>query len=165
MLEILKKYFFHKGEIVLTSIIDKLKDLVAALEEKGPTDVQQEQKVEPPPVPEASPQVDEVLLEDEDILEEQEDVPETPSYLECSDQETAVILARIENVKLAKVALAELHILFEEKKRRFLSQIEERNLELLKDLDSLRLEYGLPQEGYTVQLPSGQDSKVSFVKN
>ena len=68
-------------------------------------------------------------------------------------------------MKLAKIALAELHILFEEKKRRFLSQIEERNLELLKDLDSLRLEYGLPQEGYTVQLPSGQDSKVSFVKN
>tara|TARA_R100000030_G_scaffold98388_1_gene88286 strand:+ start:807 stop:1301 length:495 start_codon:yes stop_codon:yes gene_type:complete len=164
MLEILKKYFFHKGEIVLTSIIDKLKDLVAALEE-GPTSEQQEQKVEPPPVPEMSPEVDELLLEDEDILEEQVEVPEMPNYLECSDQETAVILARIENVKLAKVALAELHILFEEKKRRFLSQIEERNLELLKDLDSLRLEYGLPQEGYTVQLPSGQDSKVSFVKN
>lgn len=148
------------------SILNKLKDLVAALEIEGSSEeVNKVQQVTPPPVPAPAPEVDEILLEEEDIIEESPEIREIPAYLECSSEETALILARIENVKLAKIALAELSILFEQKKRKFLSEIEQRNYEFLNDLESLRLEYGVPEEGYTVQLPPSPESKVSFIKN
>lgn len=148
------------------SILNKLKDLVAALETEGNSEeVNKVQQVTPPPVPNPVPDADELLLEEEDIIEEAPEIQEIPAYLECSSEETALILARIENVKLAKIALAELSILFEQKKRKFLSEIEQRNYEFLNDLESLRLEYGVPEEGYTVQLPPSPESKVSFIKN
>ena len=95
---------------------------------------------------------------------EEEEIEELPDYLECSDsesQEVATVLAQIE---LAKVRLAELVFEYERRKSKALEEINEKAEEFYDKLESLRLEYGIPKEGYSVQLPSSQSNKVSFIK-
>ncbi len=139
-------------------MLEKLKDLVAAMEEeKSQKEEPQEPLEEQVEIPEEEPAPSEPVVKEEEI-------GELPDYLECSDgesQEVATVLAQIE---LAKVRLAELVFEYERRKSAALEEISEKAEKFYDKLESLRLEYGIPKEGYSVQLPSSQSNKVSFIK-
>jgi hypothetical protein len=171
MLEILKKFFFHKGKIFM-SILEKLKDLVAALEtgisqEEEPKTTQSDMKTEES---EAPLEKEDVILEEPELLEEEETeeeeaIEEVPSYLECSEEETLRVTEKLDAIKAAKASLADLVVTFEQKKAQLLRFVGTSTNEFYGELNSLRLEYGVPEEGYTVSLPSSPSDKVSFTKD
>ena len=161
------------------SILEKLKDLVQALETEGksPTPVEEpEELVHPEETP--AEVIDESVITEE--LEESKEEPEQteekapeitedaveqfPDYLECTLEESAVLSDKLSELQSVKAALGELVALFEERKEKLLSRITSNKKELLAHIESLRLEYGVPREGYQVQLPSSPDDKVSFSK-
>ena len=168
MLEILKKFFFHRDKKM--SILEKLKDLVIALESEEEKD---EQEIETQEVSESSgsetQEVSEPLpvdhideLEEQDI--EEEVVEELPDYLECTEEESMAVLEKIASLRDIKTVLGELTINFEERKAQLLSEFANSKRQLFTSVESLRSEYGIPQEGYQVQLPSSLSDRVSFTK-
>tara|TARA_B100000214_G_C23959230_1_gene624450 strand:+ start:1598 stop:1993 length:396 start_codon:yes stop_codon:yes gene_type:complete len=96
--------------------------------------------------------------------EEFQEVPELPDYLECTEEESLAVLQLIEQVKVAKLSLASLQILYEEKKSSFIEEIKQREVQLLQSLDSLRLQYSLPGDIYEASIPASPADKVSFTK-
>ena len=96
--------------------------------------------------------------------EEFQEVPELPDYLECTEEESLAVLQLIEQVKVAKLSLASLQILYEEKKSSFIEEIKQREVQLLQSLDSLRLQYSLPGDRYEANIPASPADKVSFTK-
>jgi hypothetical protein len=175
MLEILKKFFFHRGENIM-SILEKLKDLVTALEtgesqKREPKTTQNGVETEEIDTPSEQ---EEPILEESDLheeetteeeVEEEEAIEEVPSYLECSEEETLRVTERLDAIKAAKASLADLVISFEQKKAQLLRFVGTSTNEFYGELNSLRLEYGVPEEGYTVSLPSSPSDKVSFTKD
>jgi hypothetical protein len=163
MLEILKKYCSLKENIM--SILEKLKDLVSALEinekeeQEEKVEVYQEDKEEtvppvradPPPIAEPEPEI--------------EEIEEFPDYLDCTDTESELIWAQVEEVRRLKFKLAETQIQYEKSKSSLIYAIATKNKEILSNLESLRLEYGIPEDGYSVQLPFDSIGKVSFSKD
>lgn len=134
-------------------MLEKLKDLVAAMEEeKSAKEEPQEVEVEQPEEPQ------------EEVHTEEEEVEELPDYLECSDEESQEIAVVLSQIELAKVRLAELVFEYERRKSAALEDINQKAEKFYDKLESLRLEYGIPKEGYSVQLPSSQSNKVSFIK-
>lgn len=144
------------------SILEKLKDLVKAIEKEEEVEQaeeiieaseEEETPIPAPPVdPEAEPEVEEEVVE------------EFPDYLECTLEESSEVLARLSNLRDAKLQLGELVSSYEDRKQKAIAKISSSRKELLAAIESLRLEYGVPQEGYQVQLPSSPESKVSFSK-
>jgi len=144
------------------SILEKLKDLVKALE----VEEEIEEVIENT---EASAEE----LEEESHPEPEEEVQETaqeevieefPDYLECTEEESRLISDKLIELRDTKLALGEMVATFEERKQKMLSQLTSSRKQLLAQIESLRLEYGVPQEGYQVQLPSSPEDKVSFSK-
>lgn len=134
-------------------MLEKLKDLVAAMEEeKSAKEEPQEVEVEQPEEPQ------------EEVHTEEEEVEELSDYLECSDEESQEIAVVLSQIELAKVRLAELVFEYERRKSAALEDINQKAEKFYDKLESLRLEYGIPKEGYSVQLPSSQSNKVSFIK-
>lgn len=160
------------------SILDRLKDLVEALEaDRGETEEEaQETETKEEPIPEPPVQEpveaeepaaeEEVEVESEEEVEpEEQAIEEIPDYLECSEEESRKVQEKLLAVKKAKQTLAELLLDFEQKKLGLAKFISSTTDEFYADLNSLRLEYGVPEEGYTVQLPSSQSDRVSFKKD
>ena len=142
----------------MTSILEKLKDLVAALEsggEKETVEITEEPEHQAPTPPQ--PEEEELTLEEE--------LGVFPDYLECSQEETDLITSFFNKEKLLKISLAEKVLEFEKTKQLVNSELLKVRQEMLKSLNDLRLEYGVPQEGYSVQLPASQSDKVSFIKD
>ena len=144
------------------TILQKLKDLVSALEEEKPQNDQ-------PPAPETSESIE--PLEDEytsmDEIEEQSEwtaEEEFPDYLECEDHETVAVLAKVKAISKAKEEVANLVMLFEKRKAELINNVATKTNDLYGFLNSLKEEHGVPKEGYSVQLPSSPDDKVSFIK-
>lgn len=154
------------------SILEKLKDLVEALE----TAEEPKQEEETPEFSEPSVEVEEEdaslpaepeeipAEESEEEQTEEEAVEELPDYLECTQEESLVVLEKIALLRDTRTALGELVLSFEEKRSQLISQVYTTKGELLASVESLRLEYGIPKEGYKVQLPSSLSDKVSFSK-
>ena len=138
------------------SILEKLKNLVASIEDApdGKASEIQEEDIQQ--------QVAEILSSEEEELKEE---PEPfPDYLECTQQETELVVTKLSDLQDAKVAAAEAIIALEEGKRVAIANVTTARKELLAHIESLRLEYGVPLEGYQVKLPSSQENKVSFSK-
>ena len=157
MLEILKKYFFHK-EKTLMSILEKLKNLVAAIEDNSdgePTEIEEE----------AIQQQVASLLSEPKEEEPEPEIEQIPDYLECSQEETDLVLSYLEKEKRIKVSLAEKVLDFEKVKELAASKLLEARRDMISTLNDLRLEYGVPEEGYSVQLPTSPDNRVSFKKD
>ena len=157
MLEILKKYFFHK-EKILMSILEKLKNLVATIEDSNggeTTEIEEE----------AIQQQVASLLSEEQEQELEEEIEEFPDYLECSQKETDLISSYFAREKAIKASLAEKVLEFEKVKQLAASKLLETRQEMMNSLNDLRLEYGVPDEGYSVQLPSSPEDKVAFKKD
>ena len=139
-------------------MLEKLKDLVAAMEqEKSQKEEPQEPPEEEAETSQEEPAVDEVFVDEEEV-------EELPEYLECSDDESQEVSTLLAEVKFTKVRLAELVFEYERRKSRAIEEINVKAEEFYDKLESLRLEYGIPREGYSVQLPSSQSNKVSFIK-
>ena len=157
MLEILKKYFFHK-EKTLMSILEKLKNLVAAIEDNSdgePTEIEEE----------AIQQQVASLLNEPKEEEPEPEIEQFPDYLECSQEESDLVLSYLEKEKRIKVSLAEKVLDFEKVKELAASKLLEARRDMISTLNDLRLEYGVPEEGYSVQLPTSPDNRVSFKKD
>jgi hypothetical protein len=147
------------------SILDKLKDLVAAMEDAADKEVEETQVISSEPEA-ASPEPPE--LNQEDYLEEDSEIPEVEvdsSYLECSAEESRILFEKFERVNKSKTAIADLLLSYESRKRQLLQEISESTRDFYQELDSLRLEYGIPGEGYSVQLPTSESEKVIFTKD
>jgi len=138
-------------------MLEKLKDLVAAMEQEKSQKEEIEESPEEVETSQEEPTEDEVFVEEE----EPEELPE---YLECSDDESQEVSTLLAEVKFTKVRLAELVFEYERRKSRAIEEINVKAEEFYDKLESLRLEYGIPREGYSVQLPSSQSNKVSFIK-
>tara|TARA_A100000172_G_scaffold67137_1_gene46851 strand:+ start:76 stop:549 length:474 start_codon:yes stop_codon:yes gene_type:complete len=157
MLEILKKYFFHK-EKILMSILEKLKNLVATIEDNNggeTTEIEEE----------AIQQQVASLLSKEEEQQPEEEIEKFPDYLQCSQEETDLIRSYFTREKAIKVSLAEKVLEFEKVKQLAASKLLEVRQEMIDSLNNLRLEYGVPDEGYSVQLPSSPEDKVSFKRD
>tara|TARA_R100000455_G_C6271871_1_gene128330 strand:+ start:1367 stop:1765 length:399 start_codon:yes stop_codon:yes gene_type:complete len=130
------------------SILEKLKVLVANLEE-GKSEEQVEKDLN-------------------DIIEESqpetEAVEETPDYLECDEEESSEVHSLLVSIRLDKEKMSDALMEFERDKVILLRRISKNTEEFYAKLNSLRLEYGVPEEGYVVQLPSSPEEKVSFKK-
>ncbi len=139
-------------------ILEKLKDLVNSLEEEQnlkENQVDQEKSEDP------------IWLQESSIEEQQdtsEGIEEFPSYLECNSQETFEVMRFLENERMIKIILSEKLMEFEDIKTEAFDRIAENKKNLLNKLNDLRLEYGIPEEGWSVQLPSSPEDKVSFQK-
>ncbi len=137
------------------SILEKLKVLVANLEE-GKSEEQVGKDLSD-------------IIEDEtpqsiDSEPEIEAVKEFPDYLECGEEESSEIHDLLSDIRLDKERMSDTLMDFERKKGIFLRRISKNTEEFYTKLNSLRLEYGVPEEGYVVQLPSSPEEKVSFKK-
>jgi hypothetical protein len=131
------------------SILEKLKDLVSALEEnKEPEE----------------PEEPEEIIPTEPQKVEEEEIEETPDYLECSEEESKEIHELLARTLRDKERVADIVMDFERKKLVLLNRIASQREELYNKLNSLRLEYGVPDEGYSVQLPSSPGEPVIFEK-
>ena len=140
------------------SILEKLKDLVAAIEtEEVPQDTDIKKQVEDidDPIEAAAPK----------NLDEQEDIEEFPHYLECSQEESVEIYDLYHKIDRNKKMVADLLLAYEAKKTETLNEIAVLTSQFYSKLNSLRLEYGVPKEGYSVELPSSPEDKVSFKKD
>ena len=133
------------------SILEKLKDLVSALEESKEVQEPEEEKEESIPV---EPQK----------VDEEEALEETPDYLECGEEESKEIHELLARTLRDKERVADIVMDFERKKLALLNRIASQREELYNKLNSLRLEYGIPDEGYSVQLPSSPSDPVVFEK-
>ena len=89
---------------------------------------------------------------------------EFPDYLECEDHETVAVLAKVKAISKAKEEVANLVMLFEKRKAELINNVATKTNDLYGFLNSLKEEHGVPKEGYSVQLPSSPDDKVSFIK-
>ena len=132
------------------SILDKLKELVATIEEEATTPEAQEAPQEQEEVPQEEPE----SFDDE-----------FPHYVECGKEESRAVYEKLFSVKVHKSQLAELVIEYDRKKKEHLAAINSLNQQALEDLNSLRLEYGVPEQGYGVQFPSSPEDRVIFIKN
>ena len=137
------------------SILEKLKVLVANLEE-GKSEEQVEKDLNDIIEEESGPFVD--------PEPEIEAVEEFPDYLECGEEESSEIHDLLIEIRLDKERMSDILMDFEVKKGTLLRKISKNTEEFYAKLNSLRLEYGIPEEGYTVQLPSSPEEKVSFTK-
>ena len=139
-------------------ILEKLKNLVAAIENdsNGQTTEIEEQAIQQ--------QVASLLSEEEKTLSEEE-IEKFPDYLECSQEETDLINSYFAREKSIKVSLAEKVLELEKVKQLAASKLLEVRQEMINSLNDLRLEYGVPDEGYSVQLPSSPEDKVSFKRD
>ena len=158
------------------SILEKLKDLVVALEsgetqekaQENSKNVEEVEDIEPSQpeyqaeeVPSSTPPMQPLSVNEP----QQEEIEEFPSYLECTIEESLEVSMIIANTRKAKLALADLVVEHEKRKSNLLNFIEENSSDFYKKLESLRLEYGIPRDGYSVQLPTSQEDKVTFIKN
>ncbi len=140
------------------SILEKLKNLVATIEDtNGSEAVVIEEEVIQQQV--AS------LLEEQEKEQAEEEIEQFPDYLECSHEESQEIWLILREQERIKLFLAEKVLEFDNLKKSVDSSMIENKNELLQKLNSLRLEYGVPGEGYSVQLPSSKEDKVSFQKD
>ena len=137
------------------SILEKLKVLVANLEE-GKSEEQVEKDLNDIIEEESAPFVD--------PEPEIEEVEEFPDYLECGEEESSEIHDLLIEIRLDKERMSDILMDFEVKKGTLLRKISKNTEEFYTKLNSLRLEYGIPEEGYAVQLPSSPEEKVSFTK-
>jgi len=150
------------------SILKKLKDLVSAMETESspPPSTAEEQSTQE--VNTTEPETEIAADPQEEISpreEEEESIEEFPDYLECTDEESLVISKKLAAIAKAKEVIADSLLEYERKKLSLLDFVSKATDEFYEELNSLRLEYGLPIEGYTVQLPSSQSNKVSFSKD
>ena len=139
-------------------ILEKLKNLVAAIEDNSdgePTEIEEE----------AIQQQVASLLSEPKEEELEPEIEQFPDYLECSQEETDLVLSYIEKEKRIKVSLAEKVLEFEKVKELAASKLLEARRDMISTLNDLRLEYGVPEEGYSVQLPTSPDNRVSFKKD
>ncbi len=139
-------------------ILEKLKNLVATIEDskdRETTEIEEE----------AIQQQVVSLLNGKDDLEPEEEIEKFPDYLECSQEETDLINSYFKREKNIKVILAEKVLEFEKVKQLADSKLLEVRQEMINSLNDLRLEYGVPDEGYSVQLPSSPEDKVSFKRD
>ena len=140
------------------SILEKLKNLVASIEDNNggeTTEIEEE----------AIQQQVASLLNTEQEKEPEEEIETFPDYLECSQEETDLISSYFVREKAIKVSLAEKVLELEKVKQLAASKLLEVRQEMISSLNDLRLEYGVPAEGYSVQLPSSPEDKVSFKKD
>ena len=149
------------------SILKKLKDLVSALETEAaePTSKAEEQSTQEVNTTEPETEIAADPQEEISPREEEESIEESPDYLECTDEESLVISEKLAAIAKAKEVIADSLLEYERKKLSLLNFVSKATDEFYEELNSLRLEYGLPIEGYTVQLPSRQSNKVSFSKD
>lgn len=157
MLGTLKKFFFRK-ERVRVSILEKLKNLVASIEDNNggeTTEIEEE----------AIQQQVASLLNAEEEREPEEEIEKFPDYLECSQEETDLINSFFGKERLLKISLAEKVLEIEKIKQLTNSKLLKIRQEMVQALNDLRLEYGVPVEGYSVQLPSSPEEKVAFKKD
>ena len=139
-------------------ILEKLKNLVAAIEDNSdgePTEIEEE----------AIQQQVASLLSEPKEEELEPEIEQFPDYLECSQEETDLVLSYLEKEKRIKVSLAEKVLEFEKVKELAASKLLEARRDMISTLNDLRLEYGVPEEGYSVQLPTSPDNRVSFKKD
>ena len=140
------------------SILEKLKNLVATIEDNngGETTVIEEEAIQ---------QQVASLLSKEEEQQPEEEIEKFPDYLECSQEETDLINSYFVREKAIKISLAEKVLDFDKVKQLAASKLLEVRQEMINSLNDLRLEYGVPDEGYSVQLPSSPEDKVSFKKD
>ena len=139
-------------------ILEKLKNLVATIEDSNggeTTEIEEE----------AIQQQVASLLSAEEEQEPEAEIEKFPDYLECSQEETDLINSYFAREKAIKVSLAEKVLDFEKVKQLAASKLLEVRQEMINKLNDLRLEYGVPDEGYSVQLPSSPEDKVSFKRD
>ena len=140
------------------NILDKLKNLVASIEDNnnGQTTEIEEEVIQKQVAS---------LLSGEDEPDTEEEIERFPDYLECSQEETDLISSYFTREKAIKVSLAEKVLEFEKVKQLAASKLLETRQEMISSLNDLRLEYGVPEEGYSVQLPTSPEDKVAFKKD
>ena len=143
------------------NILEKLKELVNVIESEPSegetkTPEEAEEAVEEEVLSESPPQES----EEEELKEE----PTLPDYLECEEAESLVVYEKLSQIQNKKTAMGDLVVEYESKKSKILSSIVETRKELLAMIESLRLEHGLPREGFQVKLPSNPREKVTFSK-
>ena len=133
------------------SLIEKLKNLLndaEALEELENID---------------DSKVEEVL--DNLIGETKESVSQFPAYLECSEEETLKYLEMISGLKEVKLRLADLVCSYDKMKNDLKALAKEKENETFRLLAELKAKYNVPDEGYTISLPSHiSEGKVRFEK-
>ena len=99
-------------------------------------------------------------------IPEEEAVEVSPDYLECTQEETILILGFLKSGEDVKKSLAELVLQFEARKQLLLSQVGQTQKKLHEELNSIRLKYGLPDSGYSVEISDEEEEgkKVVFIK-
>ena len=140
------------------SILEKLKNLVATIEDSSGSETTEIEE-------EAIQQQVASLLNESEEEQPTPEIEKFPDYLECSQEETDLINSYFAREKAIKVSLAEKVLELEKVKQLAASKLLEVRQEMINSLNDLRLEYGVPAEGYSVQLPSSPEDKVSFKRD
>ncbi len=139
-------------------ILEKLKNLVATIEDSNDGETTEIEE-------EAIQQQVASLLNEQEEEEVEEEIEQIPDYLECTAEETDEVTSFLAKERLLKISLAEKLLQFEKVKQVAESEMVKNRTAMLQKLNDLRLEYGVPDEGYSVQLPSSPEDKVSFKRD
>tara|TARA_B100000900_G_scaffold360618_1_gene332820 strand:- start:259 stop:678 length:420 start_codon:yes stop_codon:yes gene_type:complete len=137
------------------SILNKLRDLVAAMESGEKEESSEDIK-------DIIDQISESQMVEN---EKEEEIEELPPYIECSVEETKAVLLYREHAKNAKTKLAELLIDFEKKKNFLLQEVAKGDSGFYKSLNDLREAYGIQQDDqYSVLIPDSNEGTIAFEK-
>ena len=128
------------------SVLDRLRELVSGMDSEQPTENSEESLL-----PSA-------------ISQEEQEKDETPDYVECTKDETVLVLSHRENAKQARLSLSTLLIQFEKDKQKLLSIIEREERTFFQSLNDLRQKKGVPEDGYSVSVPETSAAVIIFEK-
>lgn len=132
------------------SLLERLRDLVKEME-KDADDASIEPEIETP---------DEL---EEDIFEPADDFD--LNYVQCTLEESAEPVRLSKEISDLKKSLAELTIDYELKKAQVIQRCQSNYEEIKSILEELRVEYGLPQSGHTINIPEIPGQLVTFTKD
>ena len=124
------------------SLIDKLRNLVDSTEDGKDPD----------------PEVVKKLLSEEEEAE-------LKDSQECSKEETREILELRAALLNSKLVLSDFIINADLQKEALVNRVKESQQKVMEALEKLRVEYGIPEEGDTVEIPDSLEGKVLFVKD
>lgn len=132
------------------SILEKLKQLASAIE-SGSQEASQED-------------IQNIIDEISESEAEEESIEETPSYIECTPEETRAVLSLRNHAKEARAKLSDLLIEYENRKTLLITEIKKSESGFYTNLNILRERYGLPEIGYSVSVPDSDEGNIVFEK-
>ncbi len=129
------------------SLLERLRELIK--EESNPDD---------------APSMESPIDMEEENMEENMEEELCADYVECTADESIAPIRLSKEISELKKVLSEITIKYEVQKGQIIQKCQNNYKELRGLLENLRVEYGIPESGHTINIPETSGKLVSFTK-